>query len=173
LDLNEGAVTAESDSNGVSVTAHLSDSYGAAREVRREIRSGPIGGIIAIEVRISVDADRGLMCIPLLAIFPGLDTFGRSKNQALFAGLEYLSYEPGSSEADISAPAHICRIPDPVKVTFPLMAISTGRRYIGLIWGPWDWMGPLFESPDIIFGSGAHVMALTGPAIGKFGGFIC
>jgi len=167
LDLHEGIVTTERGPDSVTLTAHLNDADGATWKITREIRPGPIDGIIAVDERIQVDADRQVICIPWLTIFPGLDTFGPGKEQALFAGLEYLCDEPSSSEADIAAPAHLRRAPDPMKVTFPLMAISTEGRYVGLIWSPSEWINPLFDSPDSIFGSGAHVLALTGPAVGK------
>jgi hypothetical protein len=167
LDINDGSVTAESDSDGVIVTAYHNDSGGGAWEIRREIRPGPIDGAITMDVRIRVDADRDVMCIPWLTILAGMGTFGPTKSQALLAGLEYLSDEPSSSEADISTPEHIRRVPDPVKVTFPLMAISAEGRYIGLVWEPSQWAGPMFDSPDRIFNSGAHVMGLTGPAVGE------
>lgn len=167
LDLNEGIVTTEQGPDRVTLTAHLTDDDGATWKITREIRPGPIDGVIAVDARIQVDADRQVICVPWLTIFPGLGTFGQSKEQALFAGLEYLSDEPSSSEADIAAPGHLRLAPDPVKVTFPLMTISTDGRYVGLIWNPSEWINPLFDSPDRIFGSGAHVMALTGPAVGK------
>jgi len=167
LDINDDSVTAESDADGVIVTAYLNDSGGGAWEIRREIRPGPIDGIITVDVRIRVDSDRDVMCVPWLTILAGMGTFGPSKNQALLAGLEYLSDEPSSNEADISTPEHIRRVPDPVKVTFPLMVISAEGRYIGLVWEPSELAGPMFDSPDRIFGSGAHVMALTGPAVGE------
>ena len=166
LDLNRSSVITESAPDGFSLTAHLSDSRGADWTIRRDILPGPIDGTIEMQVRIQVDADRDVMCVPWLTVFPGLSTFGAHKEQALFAGLEYLSDEPSSSEADIGAPGHIRRVPDPVKVTFPLMAISAGKRYIGLIWEPSEWLGPIFDSPDRIFGSDAHVMGLTGPVVG-------
>ncbi|MHC4580593.1 MAG: hypothetical protein ACYS14_03995, partial [Planctomycetota bacterium] len=167
LDLSAGSVTTERDSGFVTVTAQLSDSSGGTWEVRRELGPGPIENVIAVDVQIQVDTNRDVMCIPWLTIFPGLGTFGPDKKQALFAGLEYLADEPSSSQADISTTEHIRRVPDPVKVTFPLMAVSTGQRYIGLIWERSEWIGPVFDSPDRIFGSGAHVMALTGPAVGQ------
>jgi len=167
LDLNDGAVTTTSDFDDVIVTAHLNDTAGGAWEIRRAIRPGPIDGVIAMDVRITVDADRDVMCVPWLTIFAGMGTFGSNKSQGLLAGLEYLSDEPSSSEADISTPEHVRRVPDPVKVTFPLMAISAKGRYLGLVWEPSEWAGPMFDSPDGIFGSGAHMMGLTGPAVGE------
>ena len=39
-------------------------------------------------------------------------------------GLDYLADEASSSKADIAGPGHVRRIPDPIKITFPLMAIE-------------------------------------------------
>jgi hypothetical protein len=46
------------------------------------------------------------------------------------------------------------------------MAVNYGGRYIGLIWEPSDLTAAVFDSPDRIYNSGAHVMALSGPAVG-------
>ena len=83
-----------------------------------------------------MDQDRDVIHLPWLTLFPGLGTFGERKTQGLFAGLEYLEDEPSSSEADITTAEHIRRAPDPVKVTFPLMAIAHEGRYVGLVWEP-------------------------------------
>jgi len=91
-----------------------------------------------------------------------LGTFGERKDQGLFAGLEYLCDEPSSSTADIETPDHVRRVPDPIKITFPLMAIAHGGRYIGVIWEPSETIAATFDSPDTIYTSGAHVMALSG-----------
>ena len=60
-----------------------------------------------------------------------------------------------------TTPEHIRRTPDPVKITFPLMAIACDDRYIGLIWEPSDTTAAAFDSPDRIYHSGGHVMALS------------
>jgi hypothetical protein len=102
-----------------------------------------------------------------LTIFPGLGTFGEKKSQGLFAGLEYLCDEPSSSEADITTPDHVRRVPDPVKITFPLMTIAHGGNYIGVIWEPSETVAATFDSPDTVYDSGAHVMALSAPGVGE------
>jgi hypothetical protein len=104
--------------------------------------------------------------MPWLTIFPGLGTFGDKKDQGLLAGVEYLCDEPSSSEADIATPDHIRRVPDPVKITFPLMAIAHGGNYIGVIWEPSEAVAATFDSPDRIYSSGAHLISLSGPAVG-------
>jgi hypothetical protein len=116
---------------------------------------------------VRVNEDREVVYIPWLTIFPGLGTFGERKYQGLFAGVEYLEDEPSSSEADIIGPAHIRRVPDPVKITFPLMAISHNGNFIGVIWEPSELVAATFDSPDRIYNSGSHVMALSAPGVGE------
>ncbi len=87
-----------------------------------------------------------------------------SKHQALFAGLEYLDgNEPSSSEADIRGPGARRQTPDSAKLTFPLMALTNGADYIGLMWEKPEEYAALFDSPDRIFGSGGNVMGLLWP----------
>ena len=135
-------------------------------EVRRSIKPAEQQGTLIVEIEIKVDRDRDIIRMPWLTIFPGLGTFGQRKDQGLFAGLEYLCDEPSSSEADIETPDHVRRVPDPVKITFPLMAITDGGNYIGVIWEPSEIVAATFDSPDRIYNSGAHVMALSGPGVG-------
>ena len=168
LNLNNedsGDITIQS--NVVSGDVILRDTGGAKWQVTRRFKPGPADGSILVEIEFVVDRDRDIIHLPWLTLFPGLGTFGERKTQGLFAGLEYLDDEPSSSEADITTAEHIRRAPDPVKVTFPLMAIAHEGRYVGLVWEPSGSVSPVFDSPDTIYGSGAHVMALTGPAVGE------
>jgi hypothetical protein len=146
--------------------AVLRDSGNGQWRLTRRFAAGTQPGTISIETELIVDKDREVVHLPWLTLFPGLGTFGERKTQGLFAGLEYLDDEPSSSEADITTPEHIRRVPDSVKVTFPLMAVAHGGRYVGLIWEPSDMVAAVFDSPDRLFDSGAHVMALTALAVG-------
>lgn len=167
LDLKDAYVEADPNGDGLDLKASMTDRDDAIWEVERKIRPEPGGGVIVVDVRIQVGVDRDVVCLPWLTLFPGLGTFGSGKDQGLLAGLEYLADEPSSSQADIVTPEHVRRVPNSVKVTFPLMAIAAKGRYVGLIWEPSEWIGPMFDSPDRIFNSGAHVMGLTGPAVGE------
>ena len=146
--------------------AAAKDSAGGLWLLQRHFKAGAEAGTIIVETRFVVDGDRQVVHLPWLTLFPGLGTFGERKTQGLFAGLEYLADEPSSSEADITTPEHVRRAPDPVKITFPLMAVTHENRWIGLIWEPSELVAAVFDSPDRIYGSNAHVMALTAPAIG-------
>ncbi len=147
--------------------AAIEDSEGGQWEIRRTVRPATQKGTLLVETELSVDRDRDVLHFPWLTIFPGLGTFDTSKTQGLFAGLEYLCDEPSSSKADIATPDHVRRVPDPVKITFPLMAISQAGNYIGVIWEPSETIAATFDSPDRIYDSDAHIMALSAPGVGE------
>jgi len=167
LDLKDASVTSQRAGEALVHVATLTDSHGATWQIRREVRPGDVTDVLAVNVQIQVSADRDAVLLPWLTLFAGLDTFGPGKSQGLLAGLEYLCDEPSSSQADITTPEHVRRIPDPVKVTFPLMAIAAEGQYVGLVWEPSDLIAAMFDSPDALFGSDGHVMGLTGPAVGR------
>jgi len=168
LNLKEARVTLESKTADEFISkAVIKDSRGAEWEIQRSIRPAKQKGTLIVETQLRVNKDRDFVHIPWLTIFPGLETFGERKYQGLFAGVEYLSDEPSSSTADIETPEHIRRVPEPVKITFPLMAVTHNGNYIGVIWEPSDMVAATFDSPDRIYNSGAHVMALSGPAVGE------
>ncbi|MBP7049696.1 MAG: hypothetical protein KBE65_01635 [Phycisphaerae bacterium] len=152
--------------NEITITALLKDDRAGQWKVVRSFKAGPQPGSICVETTFAVDRDCEVIHLPWLTLFPGLGAFGERKTQGLLAGLEYLDNEPSSSEADITTPEHIRRVPDPVKITFPLMAVNYGGRYVGLIWEPSDLTAVVFDSPDRIYNSGAHVMALSAPVVG-------
>jgi len=164
LKLSEAAFSAE---NMSVVHALIEDRAGAKWRITRRFHSEEPTGAILVETTIVVDEDREAVYIPWLTLFPGLGTFGERKTQGLLAGLEYLSDEPSSSEADITTPEHVRRVPDPIKITFPLMAVAADGCYIGLIWEPSALAAATFDSPDRVYNSGGHLMALTGPAVGE------
>jgi len=166
LSLADAAFTADASQDSITCRAILTDSEGSRWQVTRRFRARRTAGSIDVETEFVVDRDRQVVSLPWLTLFPGLGTFGTSKTQAVFAGLEYLGDEPSSSKADITTPEHVRRVPDPIKITFPLMAVTHGGHYLGLMWEPSEAVAPLFDSPDTIYGSGAHVMALTGPGVG-------
>jgi len=169
LKLKKAKVTFEdrSEHNEFKSKAVLQDSKGGIWIIQRHIKPDHEDGTLMVEVEVKVDKDRDVIHVPWLTIFPGLGTFSERKYQGLFAGVEYLCDEPSSSDADIAKPKHIRRVPDPVKITFPLMAIAHNGNYIGVIWEPSDMMAATFDSPDRIYNSGAHVMALSAPAVGE------
>jgi len=156
-----------SGSNGFAGAAIIKDSHGGKWEIRRTVRPSKQEGTLTVETELTVDKDRDIVHVPWLTIFPGLGTFGEKKYQGLFAGLEYLCDEPSSSEADITTPDHVRQVPDPVKITFPLMAVAHDGNYIGVIWEPSEAVSATFDSPDRIYNSGAHIMAMSGPAVGE------
>jgi len=148
------------------IEAVASDKKGAQWKITRRFTADALGDTVAVETEVSVNKNRSVVRLPWLTLFSGVGTFGQSKHQGLFAGLEYLADEPSSSKADIITPEHIRRIPDGIKVTFPLMAIEHDGRYVGLMWERSDMVAAEFDSPDRIYESGGHLMALSAPAVG-------
>ncbi|MBI4583823.1 MAG: hypothetical protein HY717_07350 [Planctomycetes bacterium] len=151
----------------LSEEVSFSDRDGAAWTLRRRFEAGKIDGSIAVETSVACDRGRNLLHVPWITLFPGLETFGATKHQGLFAGLEYLADEPSSSQADVTMPEHVRIVPDPSKITFPLMAIEHSGRYIGLVWELSPLAAAVFDSPDRNHGSGAHLLGLWAPNVGS------
>jgi len=145
------------------VSLACADLDGAHWSFNQEFRPGRVAGSIELGSTVSIDQDRAVAFLPMLTIFPGAGSFGQSKGQGLLAGLEYLENEPSSSEADVVGPASKRQVPDSLKLTLPLMAVQTEDRYVALSWQMRPEFCALYDSPDRIFGSGAHVMGVLFP----------
>jgi len=167
LALGQADVTVTSTAHKLTITARLQDAQGAQWQMQRTFTPMPGESALTVVTILQVDQTRDVIHIPWLTLLPGYESFGTHKNQALFAGLEYLANEPSSSVADLMGLDHVRRMPDPVKVTFPLMAIAAKDHCLGLIWTPSAWVSPGFDSPDTVFGSESHAFWLSGPAVGK------
>jgi hypothetical protein len=147
----------------IEVSYQCGDPDGAVWQVTQRLRPQRILGTLEVQTEITVDQPRAVALVPVLLLFPGLGAFQASKGQGLFAGLEYLDNEPSSSEADVIGPAANRRVPDTLKVTFPLMAIQANGAFLGLSWQMRPQFSAVFDSPDRTFNSGAHVMGLLFP----------
>ena len=95
--------------------------------------------------------------------------------EAIFPGLEYLEGdEASSSTRDDQTPAHVRRVPDPYKITVPLMAHTQSRATVALLWdNQQDWGGPgypaaLFDSPNRSEGDENTRMELFLPSIPNY-----
>ena len=80
--------------------------------------------------------------------------------------VEYLANEASSSEADLRGDQANRRIVDDFRLCYPMMALNHNGRYIALAWNREDYPAPLFDSPDRIFNTNAHVMGLWQPSVG-------
>jgi len=165
LDLPKGAhVQVEQEQGVLVVTATARDEDDAEWSVQQRFAPGTRPGTIDVTVHVSVDQSRDVVFLPMLVILPGLGSFGETKNQAVFAGLEYLDKnEPSSSEADIIGPGAKRQVPDTLKITVPLMAVQANDCYIGLLWEKRPELAACFDSPDRLLKSGAHVMGILFP----------
>jgi len=136
--------------------------------IERHFHTDSNEGSIRMTSRFSVDKDRQVILLPWLTLYAGLGSFGTQKYQGLLPGLEYLSSRDSSSnQKAVVTVEHKRRVPDPVKVTIPMMAISQNDRYVGLIWEPSDLTNALFDSPDRLTNTQSHLLGVTGPAVGS------
>jgi hypothetical protein len=159
--LQKQSVSAEL--NAIRVEYDCKDPDGGSWHVDRLFRPAAIADAIEVQTDIAVDQDRAVAFLPVFLLFPGVASFGEVKGQGLFAGLEYLQNEPSSSEADVIGPAAKRQVPDSLKITFPLLAIQHGDRYVAMTWQMRPFFSALFDSPDRLFHSGGHVMGVLFP----------
>jgi hypothetical protein len=153
------------DKSGHAITAIQSfeDLNGGHWQIAQKFWPAHEKGAIEVETTVSVDLERSVISLPLFTLLPGVGAFGTNKSQAVFAGLEYLENEPSSSEKDVIGPGSRRKVPDALKVTFPLMAIAANNAYVGLIWEQDPQFSALFDSPDRTFNSGGHAMGVLFP----------
>lgn len=151
----------------LKTAASIKDSGGARWVLRRTFQPVEKQNAIAITTTVEVNANRELFHLPMLTLFPGVGTFGADKTQAVLPGVEYLSNEPSSSEADVRGEKANRRIVDDFRLCSPMMGIVADGRYLGLAWDRREHPAPVFDSPDRIFNSGGHLMGLWYPAVGE------
>jgi hypothetical protein len=155
--------TASMDRDAIEVRALMSDPDGGNWEVHQSFAPGKLGSI-DVRATVHVDQARDVIFLPLLTLLPGVGTYGETKQQALFPGLEYLDKdEPSSSEADIKGPGALRQIPDSEQITFPLMALRANDRYVALTWQQDRQIAAHFDSPDRTLHAGGHLMGLLFP----------
>lgn len=148
--------------NEYTLRAEWPDAQGATWKYQQVLRAGK-PGVIEVTTTVETSQDRQLLYLPLLLLAAGEQSFGTNKNQALFAGLEYLEDEPSSTEADLIGPEARRQVPANHKLTFPLMAVQAQGQYLGLIWDDHLRFSAVFDSPDRLYGSGGHVMGVLWP----------
>ena len=108
-----------------------------------------------------------------VTMYAGELSFGSSKDEALFPGLEWLvTGENSSSTLDIASPSNLRNAPHPLKVTVPLMAVRKNDVLVAILWNPhylWDgshnMVSPEFASPNWIEGQDNHMLRLFVPTV--------
>jgi len=167
IGLNDGLKTEfETRKGSVVFRAVITDEDLGGWALTQRFSPSRTPGAIDVVTEINVTQDRSVVFLPMLVLLPGAGTFGETKGQAVFAGLEYLDKEKeevSSSELDIRGPGSQRQVPDTLKITFPLMAIQAGDGYLGLIWEKDPQFGALFDSPDRQFKAGGHLMGVIFP----------
>ncbi len=166
IPLNAGPISMEKNANGLQVQTTVQDAEGTTYHLKRTVEPHSHDGTLLMRLSITADRDREIYHLPWVTLFPGFTTFGERKTQAIVSGVEYLEDEPSSSEADFNAEQAERRIVDDYKLTLPMMALHHEGHYMGLVWNRKDHPAAVFDSPDRVFHSGAHLMGLWQPGTG-------
>jgi hypothetical protein len=145
----------------VLIESRHSDPDGAIWTFQQEFRTE--GESIRYRSRISVDQDRQVVFAPALLVLPGVGSFGTNKHQAVLAGIEYLENEESSSERDLIGLQARRQVPDPLKFTFPFMAIAARGHWLSLSWKTTPHLAAIHDTPDRITRSGGHLFGLIHP----------
>ena len=144
----------------------LRDGDGCTWTLERKYCHGSEGSF-HFSTRLRVDQPRKLVWLPALMAVAGTrktdGTIDPDKSQALLAGVEYLENEPSSSQADINGPAHQRRVPDPLKLTMPLMAWHHDKQWVSVSWKENAFWTPLFDTPDRTLKTGGHLLGMILP----------
>lgn len=173
IDLDQFPLEFVSDAGRAVAAVRFTDPDGVDWTLVRQFTAGDPaagkegGGQIQVTLRVEVSKPRQVFHLPVLEVFPGLDSFGAVKHQGLLSGVEYLADEPSSSEKDVRGPGAERRIAAPRKFTQPLMAIEHEGRYVGLTWQPDEDVAAVFDSPDRLYGVDAHLLGLWAIAVGE------
>jgi hypothetical protein len=113
-------------------------------------------------------------CPISLRVADGLPT--KDRGQALLPGLEYLNPgEPSSSTRDAAPPINNRLMPDPLKITVPMMMVSTKVGMVSLMWDAnqkWNGKeyGPCaaFASPNLVHKQENHLMEVFAPSFPQY-----
>ncbi len=163
-DLSAAKVSWDKEKSTLSAT--LSDADGVNWTFSYAFAPAKKEGGVSVTFSATAEKDRAVLRLPVMGLLAGNGSFGAKKNQGLFAGLEYLVDEPSSNQLDITGGKSRRYIPDPVKITFPLMAIQAEGIYVGLMW-PGVRAAAFFDSPSRMYEGACHTMALSKPAVGE------
>ena len=160
---------------GVSFDDEKSDSAGGLWHSSVTLEPGPVWGSVSMTYSLSCDSERDV----LLYEGPRIesDLLG---GDALFPGLEWTEgWEVTSSALDIARdhPDRLRFAPDPMKITIPLLATSSGESTLGLLWdrgqlwgGGNDRPTATFCAPGYLAGLQPAVMGLVAPSV--YGGWL-
>ncbi|MBC7328503.1 hypothetical protein H5T87_10415 [bacterium] len=131
--------------------------------------------IVKAEYSLTCDRDRDVLLFEGPLLYVGEGSFGETKEEALFPGLEWLvDGERSSNSLDISEehPDRIRYVPHPNKITIPLMSVYNKGLCLALLWNPYQkWDGAndrpsaVFASPDWFENRNSHLMGLFLPSV--------
>ena len=149
--------------SGITVKSRVSTPSGRTLVLQQLIAPGREDNTIDVQTTWTAGQEIDILFAPLLLIHPREEVFGPEPHQALFSGVECLENEPSSSERNLRGPQALRRVPEPTKITFPLMTVASDKVWMSLDWTVDDRVAALFDVPDRIWHSGGPVFGLIAP----------
>ena len=155
VNLQDGAHSVMFQGNGIKSQLVAVDNEGATWTFTNTFQPSSVTGTIACTSTIKVNQTRLAWFVPWMVLFP------IERERALFPGLEYIDpLDTSSSQADITSWDYQRRAPDPVKMTFPMLAMQAKNRWVGLSWVNTPRCQPIFDCPDRVFSSNMNFMGV-------------
>lgn len=130
---------------------------------------------ITCEIEAPPAGGRLLACVAP-TVLPGDRAYGVDKDFALFPGIEYLEGpEASSSTRDLAPPLHERRVPAPLKIACPVMAVQGRSALTALLWDPHQEWTPgqrlpaaRFLCPEPAAGVPYQHLSLFAPGVGDY-----
>lgn len=145
-----------------------------------QISFRPDGDSIVVSWDVRLDKKKPIIGIQGPVFFVGDNHFGSRKDAALLPGVYWLMKDETSRDIRFTDPPHHLHIvPHPYKLTQPMMVLSEGGAYFGLLWDPLqNWTEgegqgaqtglcpqPLFASPNHLSDQDNHLIGLMVPNV--------
>jgi hypothetical protein len=158
------------------LAGHAVSADGTAWPVRWSLEPAADAPRLRLTGELEAPAAGGrLLAFAAATVLPGDRAYGVAKDFALFPGLEYLEgSEASSSPRDLAPPLHDRRVPAPLKIACPVMAVQGGDALTALLWDPQQEWAPgqrlpaaRFLCPESAVGLQYNHFSLFAPGVGE------
>jgi hypothetical protein len=159
------------------LSGHAVSASGVAWPVRWTLEPAAAAPRLQVTCEVEAPPSGGqLLACVAPTVLPGDRAYGVDKEFALFPGLEYLEGpETSSSTRDLAPPLHDRRVPAPLKIACPVMAVQGRGALTALLWNPRQEWTPgqrlpaaRFLCPDATSGVQYQHLSLFAPGVGEF-----
>ncbi len=153
VDMQSAPASVQLQNGVITVFSIITDPDGATWRFTQLFSPSAKADGIELSSTVSVDRPRNIYFLPLCMLFP------EARERGLLPGMEYLDpQDTSSSKADFEVDDYKRRVPDPEKLTFPMMSMQANGRWISLNWQQNKMVQTVYDTPDRLFNSGKNLM---------------